>query len=990
MLILATNAVAVAQSIERFNTFSYSVNDGLLQSTIGDIAYDKNNFCWISFPNGIQKFDGRQFSMVPIQPGLPDDKFVRLFRCSNGDLLISHAQGISKYEITGNRFVQVYALTGTKKTAQFIGEDEGILYIYTIEGNITGINLQGFTVSSNTKTGLPDYSSNTDFRPTLSSNIIDHKTAIEIKDKLYCWDLKMGQLVAQSAAIKSPSPFFLRMRSGNQVLYFDYITNNALQLYDFNTKTSKTIIIKGKNDKPIGRCNIIPWQNKTLISFDDHLYEFDTAKFALGPELVNFQNEPVGGKGTIAKLAEDNFGNLCLGTVTTGIKKIIRNNYPVKYYGTLKKDDNNNILCIFPDKQNNRILAGTSGNGLLVFDTLQRLVKHVRTIPGDSMPKHFNCIIKDNKGNYLLFCNSDNKVWKLAADLSGFKVFPAASQSGAQANIDYFGNFLYQDENIAITQSQGKLYRTNFSNSTCTEYEFTTSYTMGGLFYNGIIISHANDELIFLDTATFREQKRIPFKNTGSVRCFEKDAAGNIYIGSNKGIFKINREGKILTHLTKANGLPDECIYAMALDEDGLLWCSSNKGIFKISTGNSILQLKKEDGLQENEFNTNVVAKSENGELFFGGVNGVSSFYPSAISGFEEKINLLVTRIKINNEEAFTDTAVWDISKINRPYHQNSLSFDFVAMSGNNPGQYIYQYKMEGIDDQWIQNDGLQTVRYLLPPGTYTLKIYASRFFDKDAVPLKTIHIIINPPFWKTWWFICGIILLAIAVLAYAFNRYNKNKYQKKLAVLENEHRIQLERERISRDLHDSVGAYANAVLYNTELLQKENDIHDKNALMNDLKFASKDIITSLRETVWALKKDNYTAEDCLLRIKNFIQALSRYYQHIHFKTEGEAPAGKILHHTKALHVVRIVQEAVTNAIKHASAGNISLSSSLQDNQWELTVVDDGKGFDYETKKDTELGNGLMNMKQRATESGMEVTVISGQGGGTKVTVLVG
>lgn len=311
-------------------------------------------------------------------------------------------------------------------------------------------------------------------------------------------------------------------------------------------------------------------------------------------------------------------------------------------------------------------------------------------------------------------------------------------------------------------------------------------------------------------------------------------------------------------------------------------------------------------------------------------------------------------------------------------------------MSGNNPGQYIYQYKMEGIDDQWIQNDGLQTVRYLLPPGEYALKIYASRFFDKDAVPLKTIHIIINPPFWKTWWFISGIILLAIAVLAYAFNRYNKNKYQKKLAVLENEHKIQLERERISRDLHDSVGAYANAVLYNTELLQKENDIHDKNALMNDLKFASKDIITSLRETVWALKKDNYTAEDCLLRIKNFMQALSRYYPHIQFKAEGEASAEKILHHTKALHVVRIVQEAVTNAIKHAAAGSIFLSSNQHDGKWELTVIDNGKGFDYETMKQAEQGNGLLNMNQRATEAGIVFSVNSIPGSGTKVTVLVG
>ena len=988
-ILLAGWLPAKPQAIKRYNTFSYSVNEGLLQTTIGDMAYDKNNFCWISFPNGIQKFDGREFTIVPVQPGLPDDKHVKFFRCSNGDLLISHSKGISKYVIAGNRFTQVYSLAGEKKPAQFIGEDGNILYFYTVAGEVTGIDCSNFRVISTIKTGLPNISLNSDLRPAFSSNIIDHKIAIQVKDILYCWDLEKGQLSWQSAPIRSLSPYFLRMRSGYEVLYFNYITNNALQLYDFSTNTSKPMIIKGKDDKSIGRCTVFPWQNKTLISFNEHLYELDTSNLAIGPEIVNFQNQPIGGIATIAKLVEDNFGNLCFSTVTTGIKKIIKNNYPIRYYGTLKKDDNNTIISVLPDKKNNRILAGTSGNGLLVFDTLQRLVKHIKTIPGDSLPISFNCIIKDNKDNYLLFSNSHDKVWILSADLLRLNPFPTSSLPATKVSIDYFGNPLYQDEKMAITQSQGKLYRTNFTNNTCTEYEFTSSYTMSGLYYHGTIISHANDELFYLDAATFKELKKIPFKNTGAVRCFARDAAGNIFMGSNKGIFKIDSTGKILSHLAKENGLPDECIYAMVIDDEGLLWCSSNKGIFKVKADNSILQLKKEDGLQENEFNTNVVAKSGDGEVFFGGVNGLSSFYPSAIRSFEEKVKLLVTRIRINNEEAFKDTAVWDIEKIDLPYYRNSLSFDFIAMSGNSPGQYIYQYKMEAIDDEWIQNDGLQTVRYLLPPGKYVFNIYASRFFNKDAVPMKEIHITIHPPFWKTWWFITAIIVLLVAALVYSINRYNKRKYRKKLMELESEHKLQLERERISRDLHDNIGAYANAVLYNTELLQKEEAPDERHALMDDLKFASKDIIAALRETIWALKKDSYTAEECLLRIKNFIQSLARYYPHIHFKAEGEVSPEQILHYTKALNIVRIVQEAVTNAIKHAGASNIDVSSSRVDDKWKLMVTDDGKGFNYETMKLAETGNGLGNMKKRALDSGIEFNIESNAATGTIISMLI-
>jgi len=978
-----------AQSIERFNTFSYSVNDGLLQSTIAQMAFDKNNFCWISFPNGIQKFDGRNFTNVPVQPGLPDDKFVYFFKCKNGTLLLSHDQGISRYDITDNRFTHIYKKpAAVKKQLIFIGEDEGIIYLFADNGNITGISNDGYKEMLNTTSGLPNTNIGTDYIPRISSNIIKHRVALQIKSRLYLWDLQKRKLLTASDSIPGISMYFLTLKTDHEVYYNTYTVNDALFTYDFTKREHNKQPIKGKNDDYISRCIIYPWQGRLLLSFANRLYETDAALLQLKSELVNFQNKPMVSANTgIANIYEDNFGNLYLQTITQGIKKIIRNNYPVKYYGSERKEDNN-VLSILPDKKNNRILVGSANNGIRIFDTLQRLVKHIPTLPGNAGPFSPNNIVKDNSGNYLLFNNSEKNMLRISNDLSAITLVPI-NFPGKNASVHYFGNFIFQDENLAVVQSQGWLFKTSFNTGKVDAYEFTKSYTMGGLQYKDVIISHANDELIFLDAKSFAPIKKIPFKNTGYVRSFAVDAANNIYVGSNKGIFKIDENGKILVHLTKENGLPDECIYAMVFDNEGFLWCSTNKGICKLNKDNSILQLTKDDGLQENEFNTNVVAKAADGEVFFGGVNGVSSFYPAAISSFKEEIQLLFTKIKINNEEAFKDTATWNIDKIDLPYDQNSLSFDFIAMANNNPGQYIYQYRMDGIDKEWIQNDGLQTVRYFLPPGNYVFKLYASRFFDKNAKPLKEIQIIIRPPFWKTWWFITGIILLLFAVLAYAFNRYNKRKFQKRLDILESEHKIQLERERISRDLHDSIGAYANAVLYNTELLQKENDAAEKNVLMNDLKFASKDIITSLRETVWALKKDTYTAEECLLRIKNFIQALSRYYPHIQFKAEGEASAEKILHHTKALHVVRIVQEAVTNAIKHAAANSISLSSSEHAGKWELRVTDDGKGFDYEAMKRAEHGNGLLNMNQRATESGVQFKVSSAPASGTTITMEV-
>lgn len=978
-----------AQNIERYNTFSYNVNEGLLQSTMSDMEFDSNNFCWISFPNGIQKFDGKIFTRIPVQPGLPEDKFAYFFRCKNGDLLISHARGISKYDIHVNRFRHIYDIpVSINRPPIFIGEDDGIVYFYTEPATIAGINCKTFEVAGETKTGLPVFPFNTGLRPKVSSNIIDHRVALGVNAVIYLWDLKAKRLVTKSDSIPGLSAYLLFLNSANEVFHYKYTMKEKIGKYNFSTKEFTEVGVKQNDGKSVGRCIIYPWKNKMLISFSNKLYEVDEGYRKLTTELVNFQNQPVGGLSPIARIREDNFGNLYLCTVTDGFKKVIRNNYPIKYYGTEKKEDNF-ILSILPDKQSNRILVGAT-SGLFIFDTLQRLTRHIRFLP--NTPTYFapNCMIKNTNGDYIIFAGSQKNAWVLKHDLSGFnKLNFSTSLPESETGIQYFGNFLFQDDKEAVVQSQGRVYRTIFASNNVKEHKIADAYTMSGIHYKDLVITHSNDELIFLDLATFKEVKKIPFKNTGYVRCFAKDTTNNIFIGSNKGIFKIDVTGKILMHLTKESGLPDECIYAMVFDNSGTLWCSSNKGIFKVNKDNSILQLKKEDGLQENEFNTNTVAKTSDDEIFFGGVNGVSSFYPSKINSLEEKINLLVTGINVNNKELFKDTSVWNINKVDLDYDQNSLSFDFIAMANNNPGQYIYQYRMQDVDEQWIQNTDMQTVRYFLPPGKYVFQLYASRFFDKDAKPMKEITIHIHPPMWKTWWFriLAGIFL--VSILAYGINQFNRRKFQKKLSELEAEHKIRLERERISRDLHDSIGAYANAVLYNTELLETEKETKLRAELMKDLKFASKDIITSLRETIWALKKDNYTAEDCVLRIRNFIQPLTRYYHHIKFVIEGGVPSERSLHYTKALNLVRIVQEAVTNAIKHTTVTQIEIMSNIKEGQWEMVVTDNGEGFDTERLHDSSPGNGLNNMKQRAADAGFELTIRSWQGRGTSVSIRV-
>ncbi len=972
---------------ERYNTTSYSVNEGLLQTSIIDAAFDENNFLWLSFPNGIQKFDGKTFYNVPLQAGLPDDKSVYFFKCHDGSLLVKHTGGISRYNVNTNRFNLVYATPPGEETPPlFAGQDGQVLYLYTADGRIKGFDCKTFSQVSVSRTPVIAESGNKDYLPKIS-NIINHRVAILYKKTIYLWDLKADSLIGQSAMFSNLDYFFLVLKNNNELLYYGVGPKLVLKSYNFTSRTSTVVAERMGASVLTFRSNIYKWKDKTLLSVFNHVYISDTLLKGIKAELVDFQGQPVAGNASVSRLLEDNYGNLYLTTINEGLKRVARNYYDLKYYGTGNKAENF-ILSVLPDKAYNRVLAGTYGNGLMIYDTLQRLVKHIYALPGEGYSFSSNTIIKDNAGNYIFFVFGKKEVFRLSNDLSTIeKIKIDNSHPGTEAGVSYYSNALFSNPTENVMQTQGQFYRTNLSNSHTTEYAIADGKSISGVCLNGYIITHSNDQLVYYDSVTFAEVKRIALPATGGVRSFTKDAAGNLYIGTNKGIFKTDADGNVSWHISKQNGLADECIYAMLADDEGSLWCSTNQGLIKVRADHSFIQLKKEDGLQENEFNTNVAARSADGEFFFGGVRGLTSFYPQTVIGNTEEVKILVTSLRVNNVEAFRDTAIWNMSHLTLPYDQNLLAFDFIAMGRNHPGQYIYQYKMKGIDGQWIRDRDLQTVRYFLPPGDYVFQIYASRFFDRQPKPLKEISIHISSPFWKTWWFITLASFVLMAVFVFLTYQYNYEKFRRKIEKMEGEQQLQTERQRIALNLHDSIGAYANAIIYSTELLENEKNEEQRHDIMKDLKFSSRDIITSLRETIWALKKDNYTAEDCLFRIRNFTQSLSRHYKHISFNIQGAADAAKHLNHIQALNMVRIVQETITNAIKHAEAKNIVIISNFNAITWMVSVMDDGRGFDTNIVLTAERGNGLKNISKRSKEAGFEVSILSNPGKGTTVTI---
>ena len=126
---------------QQYNYIHYGVNEGLLQTTIIDMEVDDMNFIWLSYPNGIQRFDGRHFTSIGVQPGLPDNKWSKIFSDNQGNLFISHNKGVSVYSSVTNAFRYVAGFeSGTAKFNDFIGIYKNVLY-WLYDDVITGYDL---------------------------------------------------------------------------------------------------------------------------------------------------------------------------------------------------------------------------------------------------------------------------------------------------------------------------------------------------------------------------------------------------------------------------------------------------------------------------------------------------------------------------------------------------------------------------------------------------------------------------------------------------------------------------------------------------------------------------------------------------------------------------------------------------------------------------------------------------------------------------------
>ena len=216
-----------------------------------------------------------------------------------------------------------------------------------------------------------------------------------------------------------------------------------------------------------------------------------------------------------------------------------------------------------------------------------------------------------------------------------------------------------------------------------------------------------------------------------------------------------------------------------------------------------------------------------------------------------------------------------------------------------------------------------------------------------------------------------------------------ESEFKEALLKIEAQNKLQAQRYRISRDLHDNIGAQLTFIISSLDNLKYGFEIPERlNSKLSSISNFTSSTITELRDTIWAMNKSEISFEDLKSRISNFIEKanLATHNTVFKFSIENHAAANKVFSSVEGMNIYRIIQEAVNNAIKYANANTIHVKVSQVDDKMKILVKDDGKGFNV---VEAEMGNGLNNMKKRAKELNAEISIQSSEGSGTIVTLTI-
>lgn len=257
--------------------------------------------------------------------------------------------------------------------------------------------------------------------------------------------------------------------------------------------------------------------------------------------------------------------------------------------------------------------------------------------------------------------------------------------------------------------------------------------------------------------------------SSDSILSVYQDTKERLWIGTAGGGLNLyHPETNSFTFYLEKDGLPNGFVYGILEDDQGHLWMSTNFGLSRFDPETKTFRnFSADDGIQSNEFDSYAYAKGREGEFYFGGINGLTVFHPSNITDNPYVPQISLISLTQDDQPVTLDSSVETAQEVTLEWPQNSLEFEFAALSYNQPNKNHYAYMLEGFDTNWHFIGTKRSGRYTnIPGGEYTLLLKAT---NNDGVWNETpvqLNVTVIPPYWQTVWFRA---LVSVAVIAVVF-----------------------------------------------------------------------------------------------------------------------------------------------------------------------------------------------------------------------------
>lgn len=673
-----------------------------------------------------------------------------------------------------------------------------------------------------------------------------------------------------------------------------------------------------------------------------------------------------------------------------------------------------NAYCMYPDPfVKEEIWIGSEGEGLRkISKKTGRQLKRFLS----STPEKQEGILGTSV--YCILDKSEDEIWV-----------------GTEQALNVFNKKTGINEEVKI-ESNGELFNTKGRIRVL--YKDSKNRTWIGTLGEGLTFMY-NNTLVF--NIFKHDAENLSSISSNIIYSIYESKKGLIYIGTDNGLNIYDEVTGGFTHINTAHGLINDVVYGILEDEKNNIWLSTNEGIscYNPSTG-SFRNYTLEDGLQANEFNSGAYYKDDEGTLYFGGVNGVSVFKPENLNDNPVEPKIVFTQLKIGNVPAIIDPPITNASEIKLDYFNQSFRLEFAALNFYKPKKNQYAYRIKEIRDDWTYLGNENSIEIAnLGYGTFTIEVIASnndRVWNEKGISL---NVIINPPFWATFWFRLSLIFFISALLSLFFYfrirglKRNKRRLEKEVDARTKElqetnldlmHEIKV-RKKTEEELktanqtkdkffsiiaHDLKNPF-NVMLGLTELLNDDYETfspEEQKELLHTMSKSTRELYNLLENLLsWSLAQRGkliYTPEKVELSIivQETVILLSEQAKQKNINLQSIVSPGLSALADKNS-ISTVLRNFISNAIKFTpSGGSIIITSDDNEEMISISVTDTGIGISEEniqklfrideqfkttgTAKEKGTGLGLVLCSEFVQANGGSISVKSILGKGSTFT----